>query len=55
MVPETGRAEKTQRAAGLSKVRVDGFMGEAGWSGLCLEMRRGAQKPAPSRYAARSH
>ncbi len=29
MVPEAGRAEEAQRAAGLKKVPLDGFMGEA--------------------------
>ena len=39
MVPEAGRAEEAQRAAGLKKVPLDGFMGEADWNGVCLEMR----------------
>ncbi len=39
MVPEAGRAEEAQRAAGLNKVPLDGFMGEADWNGVCLEMR----------------
>ncbi len=44
MVPEAGRAEEAQRAAGLKKVPLDGFMGEADWNGVCLEMRtRGGQ------------
>ncbi len=29
MVPAAGRAEEVQRAAGLKKVPLDGFMGEA--------------------------
>ncbi len=39
MGPEAGRAEEAQRAAGLKKVPLDGFMGEADWNGVCLEMR----------------
>ncbi len=39
MVPEAGRAEEAQRAAGLKKVPLDGFMDEADWNGVCLEMR----------------
>ncbi len=39
MVPEAGRAEEAQRAAGLKKVPLDGFMSEADWHGVCLEMR----------------
>ena len=39
MVPEAGRAEEAQRAAGLKKLPLDGLMGEAGWNGVCLEMR----------------
>ena len=39
MVPEAGRAEEVQHAAGLKKVPLDGFMGEADWNGVCLEMR----------------
>ncbi len=53
MVPEAGRAEEAQRAAGLKKVPLDGLMGEADWNGVCLEMRtRGGvfwpiAKPSP--------
>ncbi len=39
MVPEAGRAEEAQRAVGLKKVPLDGFMGEADRNGVCLEMR----------------
>ncbi len=39
MVPGAGRAEEAQRAAGLKKVPLDGFVGEADWNGVCLEMR----------------
>ena len=39
MVPEAGRAEEALRAAGLKQVPLDGFMGEADWNGVCLEMR----------------
>ncbi len=39
MVPEAGRAEEAQRAAGLKKVPLDDFMDEADWNGVCLEMR----------------
>ncbi len=39
MVPEAGRAEEAQRAAGLKKVALDDFMDEADWNGVCLEMR----------------
>ncbi len=39
MVPEVGRAEEAQRAAGLKRVPLDGFMGEADRNGVCLEMR----------------
>ncbi len=38
-VPEAGRAEEAQRAAGLKNVPLDGLIGEAGWNGVCLEMR----------------
>ena len=39
MVPEAERTEETQRAASLKKVPLDGFIGEADWNGICLEMR----------------
>ncbi len=39
MVPEAGRAEEARGAAGLKRVPLDGFMGEADWNGVCLEMR----------------
>ncbi len=39
MVPEAGRAEESLRAADLKKLPLDGFMGEANWNGVCLEMR----------------
>ncbi len=39
MLPEAGCAEEAQRASGLKKVPLDGFMGEADWNGVCLEMR----------------
>ena len=39
MAPEAGRAEEANRAAGLKKAPLDGFMGEADWNGVCLETR----------------
>ena len=39
MVPEAGLAEEAQRAAVLKKVPLDGFMGKAERSGVCLETR----------------
>ena len=43
MVPEAGRAEEAQCAAGLKKVPLDGHKGEADRNGVCLEIRtRGA-------------
>ncbi len=39
MLHEAGCAEEAQRASGLKKVPLDGFMGEADWNGVCLEMR----------------
>ncbi len=42
-MPEAGRAEEAQRAAGPKKVPLDGHKGEADRNGVCLEMRtRGA-------------
>ncbi len=49
MVPEAGRAEEAQRAAGLQKVPLDGFMSEADWHGVCLEMRTRAASFGRSR------
>ncbi len=49
MVPEAGRAGEAQRAAGPKKVPLDGFMGEADWTGGCLELRTrgGVFRPIP--------
>ncbi len=54
MVPAVGRAEEVQRAAGLKKVPLDGFRGEADGNGVCLGMRTrsGVFRPIPVTLSA---
>ncbi len=54
MVPEAGRAEEASCAAGLKKVPLDGFRGEADGNGVCLEMRTrgGVFRPIPVTLSA---